>query len=508
MNSIVILYDDDDFKFSSEKVFANKCAKDLCMDFAHSINKDNVFVIKNCSNQEELLTKMCELSKNNKADLIVFGFIDMPFYNKKLTEELINHHIEYKSEYTFADGYSTGFAPEIIDFGTLNILQNLIKNYPEKESKITKDFIFELIKKDINSFEIETILSKIDFRLYRVCFDCEYKENFVACKEFFNELHNKNIDLLNTDVDDLNTIAVNTLNVLKTVPGFYNIQIADNYTDKCIYCPYSTEYQKKYGSSCTKATNIMQEKDFSILIKKINDFSDTAVIGLSLWGEAFTNPNILNFIKQILSYPGLSVFIETQINSLSKEIIYELKTIVENAPQRKSKWQSLMIAVQVDATTNQTFQKINGTDSTLEQRLLLIKDLEEALPNCIYPQFTRMNQNEEELEEFFRTRTQFNNNFIIQKYDDYCGLLKDEKVADLSPLERNICWHLRREMNILTNGDVILCKEYVLDNVIGNAFTQNLEEIWKKQDKIVLEQMAQKYPDKCEKCDEYYSYNF
>ena len=114
-----------------------------------------------------------------------------------------------------------------------------------------------------------------------------------------------------------------------------------------------------------------------------------------------------------------------------------------------------------------------------------------------------MNENEEELEGFFRYWKEKTNasggEFIIQKYDDFAKLLPSEKPADLSPIERNVCWHLRRDMNILTNGDVVLCREYVLDNVIGNVFKDDLETIWKQMDKALISQLEGKTDKKCGK---------
>ena len=97
---------------------------------------------------------------------------------------------------------------------------------------------------------------------------------------------------------------------------------------------------------------------------------------------------------------------------------------------------------------------------------------------------------------------------IIQKYDDFANLLNECKPADLSPVDRNICWHLRRDMTILSNGDVPLCYCSVLDDIVGNVFEQGIETVWKKMDKCLEEQIEQKYIDKCGSCDEYYTFNF
>ena len=143
--------------------------------------------------------------------------------------------------------------------------------------------------------------------------------------------------------------------------------------------------------------------------------------------------------------------------------------------------------------------------------------LQTALPGSVYPQFVRMNENENELEAFYRYWNEKSNpsggNLIIQKYDDFAGSLPPCKPADLSPLERDPCWHLRRDFTVLFNGDVPVCHTCWKDNIIGNAFTQKLEEIWHKTDELLGNHINKNYCcagkcANCEKCDEWYTFNF
>lgn len=514
MKSIVIFYDDDNSKYKNEKVFNNLSSVDLSYEWATKMQTSKIVTINTVQNLSMLLEKMILEAEKENADNVIFAFNDCPFLNVALSKTLYDFHIKYHSEYTFADGYSKGFAPEVINVGTLKILHNLSLTHQKEigQKAVSKQSIFDLIKTDINSFEIETVIADKDWRLLRYNFDCSIKDYFISCKNLFEVLCKNNINVLEGDINQINEIAQNELSVLKTVPGFYNIQITDFASDKCVYCPYAKSYEEKYSSSCKNATNFMKKEDFSTLISKIANFSENAVISLSLWGEAFSHPNILDFIEIVLSYNSLSVFIETEGYEISEDFCQKLKSIVQNSKPRTNGWKPVMVALQMDSVTEETYKKIHGSEKTLESVLNMLNLLESALPNAVYPQFVRMQVNEKELESFFRYWKEKENascgEFIIQKYDDFCGLLSDEKTADLSPIERNVCWHLRRDMNILTNGDVILCKEYVLDNVIGNVFEQDLESIWKKSDCVIKEHISCKYTNKCEKCDESYTYNF
>ena len=87
------------------------------------------------------------------------------------------------------------------------------------------------------------------------------------------------------------------------------------------------------------------------------------------------------------------------------------------------------------------------------------------------------------------------------------GLLPDEKPADLSPLERNSCWHLRRDMNILSDGSVPLCRTRVSEKA-GNVFEDSLDSIWKNISKEVEKHINSDYCSVCKGCDEYYTFNF
>ena len=120
-----------------------------------------------------------------------------------------------------------------------------------------------------------------------------------------------------------------------------------------------------------------------------------------------------------------------------------------------------------------------------------------------------MKENEDDLEKFFKSWKAKTENVIVQKYDSFSGLLPDRKVADLSPVRRFPCWHLKRDMVVLIDGTVPLCKEDVRTGTrLGNAFEEDLELIWDRAQAVYRSHVAESYPGICAACDEYYTYNF
>ena len=498
MKTIVIFYDNNS-SYSKEKAFDGKSALELSKNWAESLDLP-AFTISSAS-LTQLLCDMKELCTKEGAENVLYSYIDLPFLNKKLAQKILDSQITYKSEYTFADGYPYGFAPEALNSGTIGILAELSKTSQASlgEQAVTRDAIYNLIKTDINSFDVETVISDTDWRLLRLAFNCGTKDNFLQCKALAGVASKEDYD----DVEKLSALASKNPACLKTVPGFYNLQISGK-----------TSFESNYLPCTVPVAENMPFEECAKLIEKLAAFSENAVVSLSAWGEPLYHPDFLIIVEKILSYPGLSVFIETDGLLLTPELAQNLAKVAETAAPRTHQWQKIMIALTLDAASESTYQKIhkNAPEGAFQKAVNAVAILQNVLPGCVYPQFVRMNDNEAELEAFFRYWNEKNNpsggNLIIQKYDDFAGLLPPCKPADLSPLERDPCWHLRRDLTILSNGEVPACRACIKDCSLGNAFNQPLEEIWQKNDELLKNHIDKKYCEKCEKCDEWYTFNF
>ena len=511
MKSIVIFYSDKNSSYAEKKAFGGKSARERSAEWAEKCGyKAFTVSSEQAGTIKELFSKMSQICEKEGAESVVFSYDDLPFLNQELTKALAASHFEYKAEYSYADGYPYGFSPEIIHSGTLVILASLAENSfaDEGNKAVSRTGIFDFIKKDINSFEVNSILADDDWRLYRFCFDCGKKENYIASTKLFEMLQKSGGE---NSADELSSLASKNPEILKTIPGFYNIQISSRPSGKILYSPYEAFYQKKYGVDPLESNDFMPFEKISSLIEKIADFSPECVISLSAWGEAFYHPDLIKIIEKILSYQGLSVFIETNAVFISDELCSALKNCVENALERKNGWQKLMIAVSLDAFSDETYQKIHQNKASLEQATSCVTKLCSVLPDMVYPQFVRITDNESELESFFRFWNEKSSpslgNLIIQKYNNFCGLLPERKTADLSPLERNVCWHLRRDMTILLDGTVPLCHCHGFEK-IGNVFEEPLEEVWNKFNIELKNHIENIYCVKCRNCDEYYTFNF
>lgn len=551
MKALTVLIDEQN-KFENEKVFFGKSALEACSSFFEvaeflpaSIENGGVDIIKKADLQTvtQMLAKIYQLAGEKKADFVVLCYADLPFVNKELTKRLVKTHVEYKCEYTFADGFPYGLAPELIDTGALGILVELSKtNSADEGSKnFERGSLYNLIKTDINSFDVEAELSDTDWRLLRFNLSCANKDSFLQCKNTFEAVKDWGEALSLYDAEKLCKVASECPGVLKTVPGFYNIQICTELDTKPVYEPCEAEAQTSkaklppseldmppsgadvkpsaqpvppYGTDVRTAA--MSLERFGLLCKKISGLSQNAVLNLGFLCEPLCHKDFLLLVKEVFKYEGLSVFFETSALAASEDFCQSLCQIVQEAGAAANGYQRLMVAVRLDAVSKETFAKVNGADQADFDMVLAGCDrLCKSLPGMVYPQFTRMNQNEGELEAFYRYWNEKSNpsggNCIIQKYNDYSGVLPACKPADLSPLERDVCWHLRRDMTILCDGACVLCPNMNFSDereILGNAFEDDLGEIWKKTDSAILNHINNNYCECCRKCDEYYTFNF
>ena len=455
---------------------------------------------------KELLENIAAATKDAGADFAVLADASAAFLDLPLSKKLIQDHVEFKAEYTFADGYPAGFAPEIIDRGAAAIMAELCKSASsvEGEKPVSKDSVFSVIKGDVNSFEIESEIAGADYRLLRMDFLCRSKAALLSASALAKKLSDSGrqglLELDRNGVGEENVLALceaakSELGVLKTLPAFYNIQIEGRSFSKNAFSPFEPKDKE------------MPFEKFEALVQKIRAFSDSAVISLSLFGEAALHPDFDKFLLRAVK-SGLGVFVEIDGGLLPEFLRGEAYSKISAALDSEER-KRLYFAVLLDAATQEGFSRFHSGD--FQKAVSAVKDLAAAFSET-YPQFVRVKKNEDELEAFYRfwsdKASPSNGKLIVQKYDNFCGLLSDEKVADLSPLVREPCWHLRRDMDILLDGSVPLCRDRFLEAPIGNAFEQDLEEIWQKKNSLLAEHMKGSWSQACGKCDEYYTFNF
>jgi spiro-SPASM protein len=517
MNTILILFGARLSEHAFEPLFEGKNAVQLTIEQAKKFPKVGKTVLLASTNDDFSFLSGVEIEKRDnwtKRSLLeriselqtgfehqYFAFADCPFLDPVLAGAILDRHTRYAAEYSYADGWPYGLAPEILTAGTAGILAKILG---DDDGQIERDLLFSVIQKDINAFDIEAEISAVDLRCHRINLCADSKRNFILINNFINA--NKKIPL----TVDVERIVKENPEILRSLPNFYPIQVFGGCPSKCSICPYPS-------FSDISRKDFMETEKFELLLDKIIEFSGDAVIDLSLWGELSLHPQKLMLIKAVLSRPELALIIETSALGWKKEELEECaKLALEYSGIRKNPLPPLSWIVSLDTVDSGRYLELRGTGFAEAQECA--KKLLSLFPNDCYVQAVRIKGAEDDTEKFYRYWKEASpngeKNIIIQKYDDFCASLEKKQASDISPVIRLSCWHIMRDFPVLINGDVPLCKEDLSvlkgdkNRILGNVFTDSMENIWQNGEKFYKEQCKKTYIGICADCDEYYTYNF
>jgi spiro-SPASM protein len=441
--------------------------------------KDSLILSEN--RQDLLLQSMKQASDGYNNCFYFFG--DTPLLDIELFNSMYAKHLKYYADYSFADGFPAGLAAEIITAHTLSELNKLI---PENTAAIDRESLFSWIQKDINSFDIETEISEVDLRLKRITLAADNKINTMQLQAFIEAGIIKAQDFMK-EHEKLEAFT-------RTAPNYYQIQISASCPHSCSYCPYPD-----INPDHLIDKRQMPPEKVLELVNSIESYTPDAVISLSLWGEPSLYEGIYELLETLLEQSSLSYVIES--SGIGWKIL-ENDRIHKIISSPRIEW-----IFSLDALNPEIYSKIRGRGQI--EAISCAETFLKLNPSHTWIQAVRMKENEDDLELFYRHWKEKTHNVIIQKYDHFSAKLPEKKITDLSPLNRFPCWHLKREMTILIDGTVILCREDLKhENVLGNCFTEEIESIWNAGNSYFSEHLDNKYCGICEQCDEYYSFNF
>jgi spiro-SPASM protein len=506
MNAIVVLYCDYPCNEAFQPLFNGKNSISLALESAQKFpDVSKIALLGNSQadfsgfqietrdtwTKKSLLTRIAELQTG--FDCIYFAFADCPFLDPELAAELVQRHISYAAEYTYADGWPFGLAPELLSPGTAGILAKILG---DDDGPVERDMLFSVIQKDINSFDIEAEISEVDLRSHRLYLCADSKRNLLLLNNFISA--SKGIP----SAVAVEKIITESPGLLRTLPAFYPIQVYGGCPQGCAICPYPKICPN------TERKDYMDRGKFEILLDSIIDFSGDAVIDLSLWGELSLHPEKLELIEAVIKRPELSLIIETSGLGWKESDFSLCAELAQNALPRKNRMAPLSWIISLDSADSEKYKQLRGIGFS-EANDCAKKILSLFGRNC-YVQAVRTRGCEDDIEKFYRYWKEVSPfgelNIIIQKYDDFCGFLEKKQASDISPVIRQPCWHLMRDMPVLLDGKVPLCREDLKEKIIlGNVFTDSLSTIFENGKHYYLEQCNKNY---CEDCDEYYTYNF
>jgi spiro-SPASM protein len=309
------------------------------------------------------------------------------------------------------------------------------------------------------------------------------------------------------------------LDLLRSLPAFVQVQIEGGCPQACALCPYPS-----IASDALVRRDFMPRERFAALMDQVVALCGDAVVDLSLWGEPSLHPDIGGLVDEVLSRPELTLIIETSGLGWDRSLVERLaadyaaggagSVVTASSGPAGASPDRLHWVLSLDASSPELYAALRG--SGYAEATGFADFLLGLFPRSAYVQTVRARENEAELEAFWRGWKKKTDHVIVQKYSTFAGLLPERKVSDLSPLQRRPCWHLKRDLSVLLDGTVPLCRDCARGEVIlGNAFASpsGLADAWAAGEafhRAHVEASLGKdaaYPPPCAACDEYYTYN-
>jgi len=191
-------------------------------------------------------------------DSIVYLFADEPLIDIDITKKLISLHKEEFADYTYGEGFVRGILPEIL---SSEILLRLASLDNENKVKINdKNTLFDLLSKDINSFDIETIFADKDLRLMRFELTTSEKRNsiiverVVTKKNDFNIPYNAICDMIEKNPE-----------IIRTIPSYIEIELTDKIRYSLPYLPIQA-INRKRGE--------MEFEKYKLLLESLTNYAN------------------------------------------------------------------------------------------------------------------------------------------------------------------------------------------------------------------------------------------
>jgi spiro-SPASM protein len=449
---------------------------------------------------DALLSEMAAAAKD--VDALFFAWADEPFLDPELAGRMLEDFRKYRAEYGFADGYPVGLSAEILAPRALEAIRALAASLPPE---VERGSIFAAVQKDINAFDIETDISPVDLRDLRLTLACDTKRN----RLLVDRLAAAGVRDAATALD----LIPRNLGLLRTLPAFVQVQVEAGCPQSCKLCPYPSFGPRagaaRGGGDILSDRTSMPRERFAGILDQVVELSGDAVIDISLWGEPSLHPDISGLVEEALSRPSLSLIVETSGIGWDERRVERIAAL----PGALGAAARLDWVVSLDAASPGLYAELRGKGY---EEAVSFADLAIGLfPGRAHVQMVRAKENEAELEAFWREWKKKTDKVIVQKYSRQAGLLPERKVSDLSPLVRRPCWHLKRDLSILLDGTVPLCRDCSQGGIVlGDAFGAGLAAAWEAgaayhsaHVEACRSGSGSGFPAPCEACDEFYTYN-
>lgn len=417
-------------------------------------------------------------------DEVYFAYFEgiFPVLEKSLTLELLDRHNKYLSQYSYGENTPAGLVPV---FMSREFLSSLSESW--------KGRVHDFFLKNINHYDPEIFYKSPDLRQYRLDFTLSDERSFLLSSSLVS--YNENISY-----DEILPTLKKNPAFFRSFPSYIEIEINRSCTNRCLFCPRETLSPEN--------DNIRMSAEFleDLHPKIFHAFPVPAVYCLGGLGEPLLHSEFERIAVYLLRSEYVKeLIIETALFSGFERLISVLMTVSE---EQKKK---ICVIVNLSTLQESVYNDLYRSETDFNEIKSRILQLKNFLPSAgsLYVQMIKMKEVETETENFFNEWEKKEIGIILQKYNRFAGRLAERRVSDLTPIDRDFCWHLARDLYINADCTAALCRQNE-KIIIGNLETDSVSDIWNRgleSFQFSLNGEYGKLRSPCTECDEWYTFN-
>ncbi|EKJ86993.1 spiro-SPASM protein [Leptospira meyeri serovar Hardjo str. Went 5] len=460
----------------------------LLSEKINSTTVKNQFIVhEDVSKEYEFLLKLGKLLPESKYkdpdwDEVCFLYFTgiSPLLDSRLTETAWDRHRNFFSQYSYSENLPPGLTPTIITREFLTSLPDTLATD-----------IHSYFLKNINQYDVDIFYKAPDLRQLRLDFRLSSFRSLTLIQGLLP---------LGEDLTYENLLSKLKENpqLFRSAPSYLEWEIYKGCELKCTFCP-------REFSDLTNDGSFVSLTEVKSTISKLNEeLTSPITISLTGNGEPLLHPDFKNVVLEILKLETLSeLIIETALYKNTESLLSLIESL---NPSEKEK---ICVIVNVTTLKPDVYKSLYGK-SELENVLVTIDKLSLILSNkSLHVQMIKMKEVEEEIDPYFTFFEKKGINIILQKYNTFANKLPERRVSDLTPIHRDFCWHLVRDLSVFVDGSVSICKQNQTE-IIGNLYKESLGAIWQKGLDFFKNSFLgehDKIPAPCLNCDEWYTFN-
>jgi spiro-SPASM protein len=301
---------------------------------------------------------------NSKSDHAIVLKGDSPFFDIDILNEMLEIHLKYLAEFTFSENLPEGFACEIFS-------RELVNQTPDTNEKTLS--LNEVIKANINKFDVELFYKAPDIRSKRITF----RLNNIRDKKIMENIYNTNKSI--PSYIDVKNIIDSNPEILFIGPSYIEVELTGKCDLDCLFC-YRNSLKQEYGD--------MESKTFGGLLEGLRGFNLPYTLCLSGSGEPTEHPEFYSLIEMALNENLLEqLIVETNgiradsnfKNFISKPENQRVKVIINNNDMDKESYIRLKKKDAFDSVFNNitSLVELNSKDERIYIQIMKINETDE-----------------------------------------------------------------------------------------------------------------------------------